>query len=157
AASWTERRQAQERIAALHATARALADAGAVPSAPGIFAAISGSMVWECGSLWTVEAGQGTRPRLDARRPEGGGGAFTEATRARRFPPGVGLPGRVWADGAAAWVRDVREDLNFPRARAAAATGLRTGFAVPVSVDGRVVGVLEFFSKARARPDPVLL
>jgi signal transduction histidine kinase len=157
AASWTERRQAQARIAALHATARALADADAVPSAPGIFAAISSSLVWECGSLWTVDAEREALVCLDVWRRGGGEDGFTRATRAIRFPRGVGLPGRVWADGAAAWVRDVTVDLNFPRAAAAAATGLRAGFAVPLTLDGRVVGVLEFFSKARARPDAVLL
>ena len=157
AASWTERRQAQERIAALHATARALADADAVPTAPGIFAAISGSLVWECGSLWTVDREGDALVSLDVWRRAGGDDAFTEATRASRFPRGRGLPGRVWAEGAAVWVRDVTTDLNFPRAAAASSVGLRTGFAVPVTVDGRVVGVLEFFSRARARPDAVLL
>ena len=157
AASGTERRQAQARIAALHATARALADADAVPTAPGIFAAMSSSLVWECGSLWTVDPEHDALVCLDVWRRAGGEDAFTMATRAIRFPRGVGLPGRVWADGAGSWVRDVTQDLNFPRASAAAATGLRTGFAVPLTLDGRVVGVLEFFTTARARPDAVLL
>jgi PAS domain S-box-containing protein len=157
AASWAERRAAQARVAALHATARALADAGTNPASPEIFAAVSSALVWECGALWSVAPQQDVLTCIEVWRRTGGEDAFTTHTRSMRFPPGSGLPGRVWATNASAWVADVTTDLNFPRAVSAAAIGLRTGFAVPVSVDGRVIGVLEFFSRARARPDATLL
>src|SRR5437879_1457756 len=66
----------------------------------------------------------------------------TEATTLRR---GVGLPGRVLMTGQPAWILDVTRDGNFPRARAAAGSGLPAGLAFPVLAGPNVVAVLEFF------------
>ena len=81
---------------------------------------------------------------------------FVRGTGATRFAPGVGLPGRVLASGRAAWIRDVGEDPNFPRAREAG-TGIGSAFAFPVLAEGGVAAVLEFFSKERAEPDGEML
>ena len=78
----------------------------------------------------------------------------TEATILRR---GAGLPGRVLASKQATWVLDVTRDANFPRARAAADSGLRAGLAFPVSVGAEVAAVLEFFSPDAVAPDEALL
>ena len=82
---------------------------------------------------------------------------FERETRGRKFEPGVGLPGRVWSSGRSLWVEDARADPNFPRAAAASAGGLRSGFAVPVPLADRVLGVIEFFSRAARPPDTRLL
>jgi two-component system cell cycle response regulator len=83
--------------------------------------------------------------------------AFRKVTEATRFQPGVGLPGRVLATAAPAWIIDVTTDLNFPRAPAAAQVGLRAAFAFPMLARGEVVGVLEFFATEAAEPDQALL
>jgi diguanylate cyclase (GGDEF)-like protein len=82
---------------------------------------------------------------------------FREATLQTPLPRGVGLPGRVLATGAPAWLTDVTGATNFPRAATAAAAGLRAGFAFPVLVGREVAAVLEFFSSAAQKPDPALL
>lgn len=82
---------------------------------------------------------------------------FREASRAQRFPPGVGLLGRVWQSGSPAWILDVRTDLNFPRAKVAADVGLAAGMAVPVLARGKTVAVLEFFVLERHERDAHLL
>ena len=48
-------------------------------------------------------------------------------------------------------------DPNFPRAGAAAASGLKAGFAFPVSLGADVVAVLEFFAPTPQTPDEPLL
>jgi diguanylate cyclase (GGDEF)-like protein len=69
----------------------------------------------------------------------------------------VGLPGRVLATGAVAWIADVSNDPNFPRAAAAADSGLKAAFAFPVLISEEVVAVLEFFAPQAAEPDGQLL
>lgn len=73
------------------------------------------------------------------------------------FKFGIGLPGRVAESGKAFWIADVKEDVNFPRAKLATNLGVRSAFAFPVLVGSEVVAVLEFFSPAVIEPDPALL
>jgi signal transduction histidine kinase len=81
---------------------------------------------------------------------------FKRVTEGTPLELGVGLPGRVAASGRAEWVTDVNEDTNFPRA-----TGIdiavRAAFAFPVTVDGNVVAVLEFFRSEPEEPDTAML
>lgn len=67
---------------------------------------------------------------------------MSDATPYRR---GVGLIGQVWKTGQSAWVAET----HAPSMRRAAvmASGLRGGFAFPVLVGTKVVGVLEFLSE----------
>ncbi len=83
--------------------------------------------------------------------------AFRRETEATSFPPGLGLPGRVLAAGTPAWIIDVANDPNFPRAKAAAEGGLKAAFAFPVLISEEVVAVLEFFAPEAAEPDEQLL
>ena len=82
---------------------------------------------------------------------------FRAATEASRFAPGRGLPGRVMASGKTAWVVDITEDFDLPRAAAAAVVGLKAGFGFPVLVGHEVVAVLEFFAGEALEPDGPLL
>src|SRR5207244_4193682 len=79
--------------------------------------------------------------------PGAGAAALEAASRAAAFAPGLGLPGRVWQSGAAAWIADVRRDDNFPRTAAAIASGLLAGFGSPIYFRGKVLGVIEFWGR----------
>src|SRR5262249_8735113 len=82
---------------------------------------------------------------------------FDQLTRATVFCPELWLPGRVWARGEPAWLVEVLEDSNFPRARAARTVGLHTGVAFPAILDDEVVCVFEMFAReTRARDEAVL-
>jgi len=82
---------------------------------------------------------------------------FRTLTEETFFSAGVGLPGRVLAQGRAAWIPDITQDLNFPRARKAGELGIRGGFAFPVLIGNAVMGVLEFFSRSIESPNSRLL
>ena len=82
---------------------------------------------------------------------------FEAASRLTVFPRGVGLPGRVWASGQPAWIADVADDANFPRAAIARREGLHGAFALPILAQRQVVGVMEFFSHEIREPDKDLL
>ena len=77
---------------------------------------------------------------------------FREVTEVTPFESGVGLPGRVLENGRPAWIVDVTQDPNFPRAKLARDIGVRGAFAFPVMIGPEIVAVLEFFT-----PDPAEL
>jgi PAS domain S-box-containing protein len=85
---------------------------------------------------------------------------FEALCRTITFAPGVGLPGRVWADGRPAWILDVTRDDNFPRVAAAARAGLHAALGFPIrgsAGDNSLLGIFEFFSRAIEPPDEALL
>ena len=82
---------------------------------------------------------------------------FREVTERTRFAPGIGLPGRILSSGEPAWIVDVREDPNFPRAKLADDIGVRGAFGFPVKIKGTTHAVLEFFSTEKMEPDNALL
>src|SRR5579884_2245438 len=82
---------------------------------------------------------------------------FLSASDDAVLSAGVGLPGRVVGSRRPAWVADVGDDRNFPRAQAARGAGLHGGFAFPVVGRDRVVAVLEFFSEEPIAPSAELL
>ncbi len=82
---------------------------------------------------------------------------FKDISEKTDFKMGIGLPGRVLASGTPAWIIDVTEDPNFPRAKLAEKIGVRAGFAFPVLIGAEVVAVLEFFSSEAAQPNEPML
>src|SRR3954471_12396498 len=66
-------------------------------------------MLLECGPVWFCD-GVELKP-------------FREASMQSQFPPGVGLPGRVWQSKKPCWIEDIRQHLNFPRIEAANEVG----------------------------------
>jgi signal transduction histidine kinase len=159
AAAMSEREIAERRRAADHAVTHALAASRSLTeAAPRILRAVCESLGWPTGALWLVDQPAGVLRCLEVwlasdRRFS----AFETATRESAFPVGVGLPGRVWGDGRAAWILDVAHDPNFPRAAIAAREGLHAAFGFPIVQAGRVGGVVEFFSEEVRRPDADLL
>jgi signal transduction histidine kinase len=82
---------------------------------------------------------------------------FREVTEGTTLPPGGGLPGRIFESGRPAWIVDVLEDPNFPRAQAATHIGVKAAFGFPALAGDEVVAVLEFFSPSVTEPDERLL
>ncbi|HSC27354.1 MAG TPA: response regulator [Vicinamibacterales bacterium] len=152
-------RTAERRLTAEHVTARALVEASTFAEAvPKILEAICDALDWEHAALWTIDH------EFDALRcdeiwnspslqfPE-----FDAISRRVTFARGIGLPGRVWATGQPAWIPDVVQDTNFPRAPIAAREGLHAAFGFPILLRGEVLGVMEFFSREIRAPDEGLL
>jgi two-component system sensor histidine kinase/response regulator len=149
----------QRRLTPEYVAARALLEASTIAdAAPKILGAICDALEWEHGSLWAIDR------EIDALHCvhiwDGSARQFPEfaaISRQSTFRRGVGLPGRVWASGQPLWIRDVVEDLNFPRASVAGREGLHTGVGFPVLLRGEVLYVLEFFSRDIRETDDELL
>jgi PAS domain S-box-containing protein len=82
---------------------------------------------------------------------------FQRITEVTSFRHGIGLPGRVFATAQPAWIIDVMDDDNFPRAGTKADIGLHGAFAFPVLSGDNVVAILEFFNSKPSQPDHGLL
>ena len=70
---------------------------------------------------------------------------------------GIGLPGRIWASGSAAWILDVSRENNFPRSPFAIQEGLHGAVGFPICDGGEFHGVMEFFSREVRQPDEAVL
>ncbi len=161
----SERRQvehaaAAQRNALRQAVTMALATAPTLEAAnPEIVRAVGESMGASFAALWYLDAPLQvlrcvatwqSAPALDA---------LTAATELLTFTIGTGFIGSVWAEGLPAWVPDLTavDTSAFPRARLAAEHGLRGHVAVPIRADDTVTGVLEWYGRALAQPNPEFL
>ncbi|HTK74171.1 MAG TPA: response regulator [Gemmataceae bacterium] len=153
------RRRAERRLAVQYTTTRVLAGSPETADAvPAILRAIGESLSWEYGSMWRVDPRDGVlRCQETWHVPSARLDDFASLCRQTSFTPGLGLPGRAWADGQPAWIPDVVRDQNFPRGPAADRAGLHGAFAFPVTVGGDTLGVIEFFNHEIEQPDDELL
>ena len=78
---------------------------------------------------------------------------FAEQSRNFKFKKGEGLPGRVWESKKPVWVPDVTKDANFPRKNIALSCGIKTGIAIPITVDGDVAAVISFLTTGAGPED----
>jgi PAS domain S-box-containing protein len=141
-----------------HATAeqaitRALADADTVEEGVrSVLAAIGGWVGSTFGVLWEVDPDFQALKLVEIWRTDGPrGDALEEACRTAVFSPGIGLPGQIWERGSPHCL-----DASSPewkRKRPAQAAGYQSLFGVPVHEAGKVMVVLEFFSRAAKVPD----
>lgn len=155
----TAYRRAVQRLGTQNAVTTILAGAPDVATATEpLLRAVGESLDWEVGALWLVDAPANVVRNTGVWSTRSfNGSRFVETTRFSEFTIGVGLPGRVWATGDAAWIEDVISDDNFPRAAVAAEEGLHAAFAFPIVAAGEVSGIIEFFSRRILEPDTDLL
>ena len=151
----TALRRAERFRACQLAVERALQAAGsAVEAAPGVLAAVGGTLGWSATELWLVDEDDGEL---------GFGGRWcapgSGLEQVLGFAPikGTGITGRVWATGKPIWVPDIadtvtlRSPIERTRAVACLRHGIRTVLAVPVRDGDTVLGVLTCYGNA---PEP---
>jgi PAS domain S-box-containing protein len=150
---------AERRLTPEYISARALTESATLAeAAPRVLRAICEALHWDYGAVWNVDPNADVLRCVDTwHLPTVTVPEFDANSRATAFARGIGLPGRVWASGAPAWIPDVVDDRNFPRASIARREQLHAAFALPILTDGRVVGVMEFFSREIREPDAELL
>lgn len=116
-------------------------------------------MNWAFGTAYRVDH-SGTTVSCDAWYTAEPARLFplVEATRARTFANGEGLPGRVLRDSHPHWIDEAELAGSFCRRVAAAACGIRSVCGFPVMIGEEIVCVLEFFARtAMIDKDAILL
>jgi len=155
----TVRRRAERYLTTQLAVASVMAEGTQLEHARArVLAAIGKSMGWTLGELWRIDEDEDVMSCVEVwHAPGSEHPRFDALTRETRFERGVGLPGRVWQTAAPTWFDDVRSHSDFPRSAIAAEEGLRGTIGLPVLQDGRVVGVMDFYSGSVEQPDEELL
>jgi len=135
-------REARENADAITRSLQVLAGARDVESAVGpVLDAVRSEFGWAYGSYWTLQ-GESLRFLVEAGSVNED---FERATHSATFVHGQGLPGGAWKRRGLMHVEDVTRLPGFVRAESAARAGIRTAIAFPIEVDGKVVGVMDFF------------
>lgn len=154
-----ERQHTDQRLAAQFAVTRALAESSSLSEAtPKLLQYVCEAVNWELGELWCVNADSNTLhvegswhvPSYEVEE-------FERASRKTILFPGIDLVGRVLSSGDPAWIDNVADDKNFPRAPIAARVGLRSAFAFPIRAGDEITCVMAFYNREIAPPDSELL
>src|SRR5262245_46617200 len=138
------RKTSDRHLAAQNVTTSVLVESATLAQAmPRVLEAVCKSLDWVMGVRWSLD------PKAQVLRcaemhvaPPELLQEMVEVNRRITFSHGIGLPGRVWSTGRAAWVADVAHDPNFPRAPAAAKDGLHGAFGFPSFVTGGFLAVM---------------
>jgi PAS domain S-box-containing protein len=155
----TARKQVEQRLITHASITHTLAESATLrDAAPKILEAICAHLGWQVGALWQVDEQEEELHCVELyHMPSVRVPKFEAVCRQLTFVRGIGLPGCVWASGELAWIRDVVNDNNFPRAPVANAEGLHGAVAFPIILNKRVLSVMEFFSHEICQPDDDLL
>ncbi|MES1023815.1 PAS domain S-box protein [Gloeocapsa sp. BRSZ] len=152
----TERKRAEQRLAAQHAVTRVLAESATLKIAtPKLLQAICESVDWDLGELWSVDLQTNIlccvhtwyRSSLTAAKE------FEAIAEQTTFTPGVGLPGRVWACEEPLWITDISQEQEFHRTEIALKAGLRSALGFLIHNGNEKLGVMVFFNRQVQEPD----
>lgn len=155
----TQRKRAEERLAAHYAITRALAESDTVAQAtPIILQAICEWTGWDVGVIWDLDRTAEVLRCIELwHRPELDVHDFERLSREMLFVHGLGLPGQVWATGRPVWFRDICEAPGMPRAKVASKNQLHGAVGFPITIGEEITGVFEFYSRQARKPDAALV
>lgn len=155
----TDQRLTERELQAHYAVGQALRDWESFEEGVvGLLRRLAAALDFALGALWIWdEADRALVCRAFWRAPGVEAGEFETATRAARFRPGEGVPGRAWRTGLPVITEDVSTDPRFSRRAAAASLGLRSGLAFTASTDDGPLAVLSFYGFDRRAPSERLV
>jgi diguanylate cyclase (GGDEF)-like protein/PAS domain S-box-containing protein len=154
------RSRTAQRLVIEHGVTGALSRSFDLPeAAPLIVRAVCQELGWTCGAVWLDESHGDSLSCVGTWGVPGPGvSAFLDAIRpVRQLATQGGLVRRSWLTGEPVWIRDVASEASLQRAPLAARAGLHSAFAFPITAAGRVLGVVEFYSRDIAELDAELL
>ncbi|HEY3901986.1 MAG TPA: PAS domain S-box protein [Chthoniobacter sp.] len=149
---WGEQRRRLQ-----YALAQVLGDSATVELArPQILSTVCKALGWHVGIYWETTS-DSLRPVDLWHVPELEVEELKQALPHLVYVRGQKLVGDVWVSGEPKWIADISTESAYANADLMLVYGLTASFAVPISVNGQVEQVLEFFSPRITLPDPELL
>ncbi|MFN6486383.1 MULTISPECIES: GAF domain-containing protein [unclassified Nostoc] len=155
----TDAKRAQQHLTAQYAATRVLAESTTISEATRqILQGICESLVWDLGEIWMVDQQANVLCFLDIWHKESlEMQEFESLKRQTTFAPGIGLPGRVWANSEPVWIADIVKDINFANFKIAAQVGLHAAFGFPIRSGHQILGVITCFNREILPPDEDLV
>jgi PAS domain S-box-containing protein len=142
----TERKQTEARLALLQTITLEVTAARDLHAALGVvLRQVVDNTGWSFGQAWLPRADGSVLDCGPYWASSNDFEKFRSISARVTFPPGIGLPGRVWKSGQPAWIENAAVDSNFPRAAVAIEVGLKGALAVPILAGEDMVAILEFF------------
>ncbi|HEY8739113.1 MAG TPA: EAL domain-containing protein [Candidatus Dormibacteraeota bacterium] len=150
----TDRKRTEELQALQLGVTRALSEARSTEeAAPAILEELGSRLGQVLAQWWEVDPGRELLTWKESWFAQGLSAVdFIADSQAMTFAPGVGFPGRTWAQARASTMEDVQADQNFPRGAQAREAGLHAALAFPILNGLEVTGVIELFSTEPGRP-----
>jgi len=150
----TQRKRAEQRLAAQHSVTRILAEAVSLEdAAPRMADALCRALDCDAAEIWDVERDAAVARCVEALARSADAEDFADGARGRTIGRGEGVAGRAWLGGKCVWARDIAAD---PASARAAAAGFRSAVAVPL-LHGEVLGMAVFYARQTWELDADLL
>jgi PAS domain S-box-containing protein len=153
------RKRAQQHLTAQYTATRILAESTTTGEATGqILQRICESLGWDLGEIWMVDKQANVLRFLDMwHKASLEVQEFEALNRQTTFPPGIGLPGQVWASSEPIWISDVVKELSFSRFKISAQIELHAAFGFPIRSGNKIIGVITCFNREIQPPDQDLV
>jgi PAS domain S-box-containing protein len=131
-----------------------------IQAAPTIIQTICERLGWEVGEIWLPSTNYITNEeennlhcqtiwlRKDLINPE-----FSIITQQISLQSGVGIAGQVWQNNQFFYLDNLSEFIELERQNLALEIGLVEGYSVPITSNGLVLGVMNFFSQKPLEQD----
>ncbi len=151
----TEHSRAGRRLAVLRSLSRILSEPKDISATtPMLLETLCLELGWDVGTLWVIDPGAETLRSVGSwRHPRLAPRNYSGPLSGVRLPPGVGLPGRVWAQRSAQWGMD----LDDAQRTSAMVAGLVSAVGFPIRSGDEIVGVVELQSVQHEPPDEDLV
>ncbi|WP_375467508.1 GAF domain-containing protein [uncultured Nostoc sp.] len=151
----TDRKRSEQHLTAQYAATRVLAESTTTGEATHqILQGICESLGWDLGEIWMVDQQANVLRFLDMwHKASLEVQEFEALNRQTTFPPGIGLPGRVWASSEPVWIADVVKELSFSRFKINAEVELQAAFGFPIRSGHKILGVITCFNREIQPPD----
>ncbi|MEH2004089.1 GAF domain-containing protein [Nostoc sp.] len=153
------RKRSEQLLTAQYAATRVLAESATISEATRqILQGICESLGWDLGEIWMVDQQANVLRFLDMwHKVPLEVQEFEALNRQTTFPPGIGLPGQVWASSEPVWITDVVKELSFSRFKISAQVELRAAFGFPIRSGHKIIGVITCFNREIQPPDQDLV
>jgi diguanylate cyclase (GGDEF)-like protein/PAS domain S-box-containing protein len=155
----TAQKRAEHLLRLEHSVTRGFAETpNAAEALKAALRAICEAGQWECGRYLWVDSAAGVLRHGEAWGvPSPNIERYLEDSRGMVYAPGHGLVGTVWVSQQPLWIPDMISEPRVARPGITRALGLRAALVVPVTGEGKPIGVLIFHSRQVREPDARLM